>query len=145
MLLNLYSMLWCHDDVIKWKHFPRFWPVMRGIHRSPVNSSQKGQRRGALIFSLICAWTKGWVNNRDAGDLRRHRAHYDVTTMVCYSFLFRHGPRHVCKCFTRLDQPGVQSLPLPVTTSLTTIANCEYFTLFIIDNGCTIKDAWLMK
>ena len=28
--------------------------------------------------SLICAWTNGWVNNRNAGDLRRHRAHYDV-------------------------------------------------------------------
>ena len=42
----------------------------------------KGQWRGALIFSLICAWTNEWVNNRDAGDLRRHRAHYDVTVMI---------------------------------------------------------------
>ena len=25
-----------HDDVIKWKHFPRYWPFVRGIHRSPV-------------------------------------------------------------------------------------------------------------
>ena len=58
-----------HDDVIKWKHFPRYWPV-RGIHRSPVNSPHKGQWRGALMFSLICAWINGWVNNREAGDLR---------------------------------------------------------------------------
>ena len=29
---------------------------------------------------LICAWINGWVNNREAGDLRRHRAHYDITT-----------------------------------------------------------------
>ena len=41
--------------VIKWKHFPRYWPFVRGIHRSLVNSPHKGQRRGALIFSLICA------------------------------------------------------------------------------------------
>ena len=34
-------------------------------------------------FSLICAWTGSWVNNQDAGDLRRHRAHYDVTVMWC--------------------------------------------------------------
>ena len=34
-----------------------------------------------LLFCLICAWTNGWVNNRDAGDLRRHRAHYDITVM----------------------------------------------------------------
>ena len=70
-----------HDDVIKWKHMPRFWPFVRGIHRSPVNSPHKGQRRGALMFSLICAWLNGWANNREAGDLRRHRAHYDVIVM----------------------------------------------------------------
>ena len=51
------------------------------IHRSPVNSSHKGQWRGALMFSLICAWINGWVNNREAGDLRRHRAHYDVIVL----------------------------------------------------------------
>ena len=42
-----------HDDVIKWKHF----------------------------FIFICTWTNGWVNNRDAGDLRRRRTDYDVTIM----------------------------------------------------------------
>ena len=52
-----------------------------GIHRSPVNSPHKGQWRGAMMFYLICAWTNGSVNTRDAGDLRRHRAHYDVTVM----------------------------------------------------------------
>ena len=41
----------------------------------------KGQWRGALMCSVICAWIKGWLNNREAGDLRRHRAHYDVTAM----------------------------------------------------------------
>ena len=70
-----------HDDVIKWKHFPRYWPFVRGIHRSPVNSPHKGQWRGALMFSLIWAWMNGWVNNREAGDLRRYRAHYDITVM----------------------------------------------------------------
>ena len=42
----------------------------------------KGQWRGALMFSLICAWINGWINNGDAGDLRRHGAHYDVTVMM---------------------------------------------------------------
>ena len=70
-----------HDDVIKWKHFPCYWPFVRRIHRSPVNSLYKGQWRGALMFSLVWAWRNGCVNNRDAGDLRRHRAHYDVTVM----------------------------------------------------------------
>ena len=70
-----------HDDVIKWKHFPRYWPFVRGIHRSPVNSPHKGQWRGALMFTLICARINGWVNTREAGDFRRYRAHYDVIVM----------------------------------------------------------------
>ena len=70
-----------HDDVIRWKHFRRYWPFVWGIRRSPPNSPHKGQWRGALIFSLICAWINGWVNNREVGDLRHHRAHYDVTVM----------------------------------------------------------------
>ena len=74
-----------HDDVIKWKHFPRNWPFVRGIRRSPVNFPHKGQWCVALMVSLICAWIKGWVSNRDAGDLRRHRAHYDVTVMYSIS------------------------------------------------------------
>ena len=71
-----------HDDVIKWKHFPRYRPFVRGIHRSPLNSPHKDQWRGALMFPLICAWIKVWVNNRQAVDLRRHRAHYDVIVMT---------------------------------------------------------------
>ena len=70
-----------HDDVIKWKHFPRCWSFVRGIHRSPVNSPHKGQWRGALMFSLISVWINGWINNREAGDLRRYCAHYDITVM----------------------------------------------------------------
>ena len=71
-----------HDDVIKWKHFPRYWPFVRGIYRSPVNSPHKGQWRGALMFTFICARINGWVNNREAGDLIRYRTHYDVIVMV---------------------------------------------------------------
>ena len=73
-----------YDVVIKWKHFPHYWPVVRGIHRSPVNSPHKGQWRGALMFSLICSWINGWVDNHEAGDLRRHRVHYKVTIMFCF-------------------------------------------------------------
>ena len=49
-----------HDDVIKWKPLLRYWPFVRGIHRLPVISQ---------------------VNNGEAGDLRRCRAHYDVIVM----------------------------------------------------------------
>ena len=82
--------LYFNDDVIKWKHFPCYWPFVWGIYRSPVNSSHKGQWRGALMFSLICFWINAWVNNRKAGDLRRHHAYYDVTVMM------RHVYRQCC-------------------------------------------------
>ena len=49
-----------------------------------VNSPHKGQRRGALMFSLICVWSYNRANNRDACDLRRHRGHYDVIVMILY-------------------------------------------------------------
>ena len=71
-----------HDDVIKWKHFPRNWPFVREIHRSLVNFPHKGQWRGALMFTLIYAWINDWVNNREAGDLRRQHGHYDVIVMT---------------------------------------------------------------
>ena len=55
-----------------------------GNHRSPVDSPDKSQWRGALIFSVICAWTNGWASNRDTGDLRRNRVHYDANlTLNC--------------------------------------------------------------
>ena len=47
-----------------------------------TNSPHKDQWRGALIISLICALTYGWVNHRNTDYLRRHRAHYDVTIMT---------------------------------------------------------------
>ena len=81
-------LLWYHGDVIKWKHFPRYWPFVRGIHRSQVvNSPHKGQPRGALMFSLIFAWTNGWEDTRDAEDLRHHRTHYDVTVMIIHCLI----------------------------------------------------------
>ena len=57
---------------------------------SPVTGEFHSQRpvtRG-LMLSLIYAWTNGWVNTRDAGNLRRHRAHYDVTAMFFKMVVF---------------------------------------------------------
>ena len=86
--INYYCSEHIYDDVIKWEAFlPRYWPFVRGIHWSPVNSPHKGQWRGALMFSLICAWIHGRVNNGEAGDLRSHGAYYDVTVM--YTDLIR--------------------------------------------------------
>ena len=73
-----------YDDVIKWKHFLHYWPFVRGIHWSPVDSPHKDQWSGALMFASIYAWTNDWANNRDTGDLRCHHAHYDTTVMMLH-------------------------------------------------------------
>ena len=69
----------------RWRHPMETFSALLALGQGnpPVTDGfpYKGQRRGALVFSLICASTNNWANNRDAGDLRRHRAHCDVTVM----------------------------------------------------------------
>ena len=60
-------------------------------------SPHKGQWRRALMYSLVCAWINGWVNNREAGDLRRHRVHergkYEPGTHTYVSgYVINHNP-----------------------------------------------------
>ena len=76
--INKYLCAWCHQM----ETFSALLAFVRGIHRSPVKSPHKGQWCRALMFSLICALTNDWAYNRDASDLRCHRAHYDVTGLV---------------------------------------------------------------
>ena len=80
-----------HVDVIKWKHFLRYWPFVRGIHRRPVNSPHTGQ--WCWCFFYMCTWINAWVNNGGVGDLRRHRVHYDVTVMLMN---YWYGPTSPC-------------------------------------------------
>ena len=77
-----------HDDLIKWKHFHRYWLFVRGIHLSRWIPRTKAS--DAEMFSLICASINACVNNREASDLRRHRAHYDV--IVLYYFFIKLFP-----------------------------------------------------
>ena len=72
---------------------------MKYWENSPVTCECPFQRRGTLMFSLVCAWTNGWVSNRDTGDLRHHRAQYDVTIMQDRHFLgyFHYRNYHKCK------------------------------------------------
>ena len=84
-----------HDDVIKWKHFSRYWPFVRGIHRLPVNSPHKGQWRGALMFFFDLHLNKrlskqawGWWLETPSRSLWRHRnvsslCLFAVTVLIC--------------------------------------------------------------
>ena len=101
-----------YDDVIKWKPLLRYWPFLRGIHRSPVNSPNKGQWRGALMFSLICAWINDWINNWEAGDLKRHHAHYDVIVMQNDDYTFGHASSTVPQAITDLKWNFINQMTL---------------------------------
>ena len=64
-----------HDDVIKRKHFPRYWPFVWG--KAPVTGGFPSQRLVTRSFDAFIDLS----NNRGAGDKRHHGAHYDVTVM----------------------------------------------------------------
>ena len=68
-----------HDDVIKWKHSPRYWPFVWGIHRSPMNYPHRGQWRGAsmIFFDLrlnkpLSKQSWGWWFETQSRPLWRH-------------------------------------------------------------------------
>ena len=88
-----------HDDVIKWKPFPRYWPFVRGIQRSPVNSPHKGQWRGALVFSLKWLSKQSWGCWFDtpSRSLWRHRnglsTHRSRSLHDCHGWQARGSPR----------------------------------------------------
>ena len=100
---------------VKWKRFPHYWPFMRGI-----------KWRGASMFSLICTWANSWVNNRDDGDLRRHRVHYDVTVLtdiyISYSriCLFKTPRTFEVSCYE------LRKLSVHVNINLAVLGFCEH-------------------
>ena len=78
---------WKHTKKSWWRHRMETFSALLALcgGNSPVTSEFPSQRpvtRRFDVFFVICAWTNGMVNNRDLGDLRRHRARYDVTVMI---------------------------------------------------------------
>ena len=128
-LLILWHISWWRHQ---WKHFPRNWPFVWGIHRSSVNSPHKGQWRGALMSSLICAWIDVRVNNRESGDLTRHRAHYDVNVMITrivYGVTMTNAGYRLGNWFTK-DKPYP-----PLTGEISSVLENSYLDINKLD--CT--------
>ena len=91
----------CKHNAWKWKPFARYWPFVREIRRSPVNSPQKGQRRGALIFSLVCAWTNDWADDRRWFEMPSRSL-----WRYCNGYWKHLRPLGVCLKKKHLKQPG---------------------------------------
>ena len=130
-----------------WRHqmetFPRYWPFVRGIHRWPVNTPHKGQWRGALIFCLMSAWINSQVNNREAGDLRRYRAHYDVIVMnfhlvilIKYFWTFSNETHNVFKGYCHIPQYHILFRVYKCMISLSNCI-CGHFVSLFFENTKT--------
>ena len=76
-------------------HFFAWWR-----HQMELFSPLLAIWRGALMFSSICVWINGCVNNREAGDLRRYRTHYDVSVMDCWYCFVRYRIVLACYCIS---------------------------------------------
>ena len=74
----------CHDDVINWKHFPRYWPFARRFRWIPFTKASDVE-----LWCFLWSASEQTEQNWDAGDLRRHSTHYDVTVM--YNLFFSHA------------------------------------------------------
>ena len=76
--INDDPICWHHNDVMPRKLFPHYCPFIRRIHWSLVDPHYKGLVTRTLMFSLMLAWTSGWINHWVTGDLRSHDAHRDI-------------------------------------------------------------------
>ena len=112
---------WSTYDIVTatwWHHqmetFSALLAICAGNSPVPVNSPHTGQWLGSLMFSLIYAWISDWVNSREAGDLRRHRGHYDVIVMKTHtSPLYVHSYQVHLSLFRRHHRSCVCALAYP--------------------------------
>ena len=78
---------WWHHQM---ETFSTLLAPCMGNSQSVVHCPHKGQWRGSLIFSLICAWINSWINTREAGDQFSSWHHTNTRKHTCmnYGILF---------------------------------------------------------
>ena len=92
----------------------------------PVNSPHKGQWRRALMCSLICTRINDWVNNRETGDLRHHRRHYDVIVMWFVQFLKNvRGSQDASRILEQFDHFNTRGIRASFFSTIS-LANFQY-------------------
>ena len=81
---------WWWEDVMNmtwWRHQMKTFSALLALcaGNAPVTGEFPEQRPVTrfLCFLWFAHWINGLINNREAGDLRRHRPHYDVILMIC--------------------------------------------------------------
>ena len=124
--VSTYSASW-------WRHQMGTFSALLAIC---ANSPHKGQWRGALMFSLICVWINDWVIDREAGDLRRYRAHYDVIVMFPFLAIVVRKPTRRLPINCRVDDPLTSSIEHSLSNG------CNAISIYICRNhGSTVEPA----
>ena len=85
--------------VISWRHQIETFSALLALCEGnpPITGGFPSQRPVTRNFDVFIAWTLYWASNRNARDLKRHRAHYDATVMVkkyhctSYDAIYRDG------------------------------------------------------
>ena len=130
----------CCDDVIKWKHFPRYWPFVRGIHRWLVTPpppphththTHKGQWRGALIFLWFETTSRSlWSHSNDFVSLYRALYHslfiptLYVIRRVCAA-LEHLRLQHVFRCMVKQSGAHLLRGPVFLNPKLDNMSPCD--------------------
>ena len=65
--------------IMTWNRFSHYWPFVRGMYRSPIDSPHKGRAMRSILLSLLLAWAICWLIRRVANGLRR-KCHVNVIT-----------------------------------------------------------------
>ena len=137
---------WLHDDVIKWKHFPRYWPFVRRIHRSPVNSPHKGPWRGALMvfFYLrlnkrLCKQSWGWWFEMR---LRPSWRHCNVVILVSLvsTVLNRKNILRISIVFCAFVDKQYQKAVLAANSGSYSYEYCDFYWLY---RSCILVGNWM--
>ena len=115
------SYCWIMVTSSNGKHFPRYWPFVWRVHRSPASNAD------LWCFLWSAPWINGWLNNREAGDLRRHRAHYDVIVMSIESDVISNDIRIISNYSIRT--PGSYR-QIPMTRYVNSFAITVHLNIF---------------
>ena len=85
LLTKIITRMYNRNIQTWWRHQMKTFSASPALYtgNSPATGEFPAQRPVTQSFGvfLICSWLNAWVNNGEAGHLRRHRAHHDVTVM----------------------------------------------------------------
>ena len=133
-----------HDDFIKWKHFPRYWPFVRGIDRSLVTLSfdvfsdlrpnkwlSKQSRHQWFEMPLHSLW-------------RHHNMYFFIRTMGSVSLFFWLLPKNFCSSWNRKYLHFDSLAPSDTICNRTWPTLVQVMACFLMAPSHSLNQCWLV-